>query len=88
MAATFLKLLVPAGLRLRVTGGAAYGTVKYGIWCDDSSESREKLERLKRSTQRERVYPPPGVPLLASSTPSHDTLLLVGLGTNVKESKG
>ena len=56
--AVLLKMgsLVPTAVRVALSGGAAYGTVKYGVWTD-SSQSREKLERLKNSVEREIQYP-------------------------------
>ena len=51
--------LVPAAVRLTLAGGAAYGTVKVGAW-SDSSESREKLDKVQESLHniREIEYPP------------------------------
>ena len=48
--------LIPLTVRLAVAGGAAYGTVKYNVW-SDSSQSKEKLEKLKASAQAEIQYP-------------------------------
>ena len=56
--ASLLKLgaLIPAALRVTLSGGAVYGSVKYGVWTD-SKNSPEKLERLKKSVEREMEYP-------------------------------
>lgn len=60
MASSLLRIvaLTPAALRVTLSGGAVYGSVKYGVWTD-SKESREKLERLKNSMEREIQYPQP-----------------------------
>lgn len=47
---------IPAAVRVAISGGAIYGSAKYGVWTD-SSESRERLDRLIQSTQRELEYP-------------------------------
>ena len=51
--------LIPTAVRLTLAGGAAYGTVKVGAW-SDSSESREKLDKVQESLHniRELEYPP------------------------------
>ena len=56
--ATLLKYgsLIPVAIRVALSGGAVYGSVKSGIW-SDSSQSPEKLERLKQSVQKEIEYP-------------------------------
>ncbi len=48
--------LVPLAVRLGLATGTAYGTVKYNVWTD-SSQSKEKLEKLKNSVKREIEYP-------------------------------
>ena len=48
--------LIPLAIRVGVAGGVGYGTVQSGIW-SDSSKSREKLDRLKESMQKEIQYP-------------------------------
>ncbi len=48
--------LIPLAVRLALATGTAYGTVKYNVW-SDSSQSREKLEKLKASVQTEIEYP-------------------------------
>ena len=52
--------MVPAALRAGTAGGAVYGTAKLGVW-SDSSESKEKLDRLRTWTDREIQYPKGGV---------------------------
>lgn len=48
--------LIPIAIRVTLSGGAVYGSVKSGIWTD-SSQSREKLDRLKQSMHKELEYP-------------------------------
>ncbi len=55
-AASVLGSLIPTALRVAVSGGAAYGSVKYGAWTD-SRESQEKLNRLMKSVETEIEYP-------------------------------
>lgn len=45
--------LVPAAVRVSVAGGAAYGSIKVGMWSPRTEDSREKLDQL----QREIHYP-------------------------------
>lgn len=40
-------------IRVSLAGGAAYGSVKVGVWSQDTQDSREKLDML----QREIEYP-------------------------------
>ena len=51
--------LVPTAIRVTVAGGVTYGTVKAGAW-SDSSDSREKLDKVQESISnlREIEYPP------------------------------
>ena len=51
--------LVPMAIRVTVAGGVTYGTVKAGAW-SDSSDSREKLDKVQESISnlREIEYPP------------------------------
>ena len=49
--------LIPLAVRIALASGTAYGTVKYNVWSTDSSQSQEKLEKLKSSVQREIEYP-------------------------------
>lgn len=51
-----LGALVPTAIRVAVPGGAVYGSAKYEVWAD-SKESREKLDRLRNSVEREIEYP-------------------------------
>ena len=48
--------LIPMAIRVSLAGGAAYGTVKVGVWSQDTQASREKLDLL----QREIEYPQGG----------------------------
>ena len=48
--------LVPGAVRVSVAGGAAYGSVKVGMWSTRTRDSREKLDQL----QREIHYPASG----------------------------
>ena len=60
MAAAFRYIrLIPTAIRLTLAGGVTYGTVKVGAW-SDSSDSREKLDKVQESFQsvREIEYPP------------------------------
>ncbi|XP_064388566.1 uncharacterized protein LOC135336624 [Halichondria panicea] len=60
MAFVFRTLrLVPTAIRVTVAGGVTYGTVKAGAW-SDSSDSREKLDKVQESISnlREIEYPP------------------------------
>lgn len=45
--------LVPMAVRVSAAGGAAYGSVKVGMWSPRTQDSREKLDQL----QREIHYP-------------------------------
>ena len=45
--------LVPVAVRVGVAGGAAYGSVKVGMWSPRTQDSRETLDQL----QREIHYP-------------------------------
>ncbi len=51
--------LVPTAIRITMAGGVTYGTVKAGAW-SDSSDSREKLDKVQESigNMREIEYPP------------------------------
>ena len=60
MAAAFWYVrLIPTAVRVALAGGVTYGTVKVGAW-SDSSDSREKLDKVQESIQsvREIEYPP------------------------------
>lgn len=48
--------LIPTVLRVSAAGGAAYGSVKVGMWSARTQDSREKLDQL----QREIHYPASG----------------------------
>lgn len=48
--------IFPAALRIGLAGGAAYGTVRAGVW-SDSSKSGEKLERIEQATRKVLLYP-------------------------------
>ena len=48
--------IIPLAIRVGLSGGAVYGTVKSGVW-SDNSQSQERLERLKQSMHRELEYP-------------------------------
>ena len=52
--------LIPLAVRISLAGGTVYGTAKVGVW-SDSSESQEKIEKIRESWQnvREIEYPPP-----------------------------
>ena len=43
--------MVPAALRVTLAGGAAYGSLRAGVW-KDSSESREQLDSVQDSLHR------------------------------------
>lgn len=47
--------MIPLAVRLSLTGGAAYGTAKVGLW-SDSAQSQDALRKLKGSW-REIEYP-------------------------------
>ena len=66
----------PLAVRIFVAGGAGYGTVKYGIW-SDSSKSREKLDQIKHSVQREIEYPKGGSSLASMVSNSYIPVLRV-----------
>ena len=48
--------LIPTAVRVGVSGGAAYGSAKMGVW-SDSTETKEKLDIV----QREIHYPSSGI---------------------------
>ena len=45
--------LIPTAVRVSAAGGAAYGSVKVGMWSPRTQDSKEKLVQL----QREIHYP-------------------------------
>lgn len=68
--------LLPIAVRVLVTGGAAYGSVRVGVW-EDSSKSRETLENWRRSLRdmREIEYPSDSPLSAALSQPRTDARL-------------
>ena len=56
MSLLYAVKLIPTALRVSAAGGAAYGSVKVGMWSPKTRDSKEKLDQLQREIQ----YPASG----------------------------